>query len=138
LNPLFAAGGPFNPSTFKKSVEPENIPNMPSATASIEFLHQDYQNEMKSLIAKGVSPLSASQEAFKRFSEEEAISIQTFILEASKNKSTQIPSSTPPELKQGCSKMNTIRTNNNREQEHLLTIDEPTLVDNSTDNPKPS
>ena len=109
-----------------KTTEPLNQTETPKPLVT---LYRDYQKNVKRLVETGSSPLLASKQAYQSFSKEEATSLQQFIL-GLPTKSKESSVSPPlPKMKEGCSKMNTIRSINNRDHDPLLTIEAQDPVD---------
>jgi len=109
-----------NSAPCKKTIE----------STEITFLYERYQEHLKHLKETGISPFVASQRAFENFSNEEAIHLQQHILELCRHPNQNFSAPQFPKMAEGCSKMNTIRSINNRDHNLQLTIEELLPVDN--------
>lgn len=92
------------------------------------YWYQQYDKKLKQLKLTGISPLKASQEAFKEFTEKQSKIIQRCILNLDHSQSATDALKAPSNLDENVQHI----INNNREEQHLLTIDAPAVVDNLT------
>ena len=92
------------------------------------YLYQQYDKKLTQLKLTGISPLKASQEAFKEFTEEQSKIIQRCILNLDHRQSAAYMPKAPSTLDENVQHI----INNNREEQLLLTIDTPAVVDNLT------
>ena len=119
---------PTRVSTFKAPSEPILIIN----------LYERYKASLKRLRETGISLMAASQQAYQDFSKEEITHLQQYILESSRFPSQDFSSSSVAKMTEGCSKMNTIRSINNRDHNLQLTIEAPLPVDNLQKSAEPN
>lgn len=93
-------------------------------------LYEQYQEAVKHFREAGNTPLIAFRRAYETFSKEEALGLQKYILELPNSLTNPFISPALSKMEGGCSKMNTIRSINNRDHDLLLTIGANTPVNN--------
>lgn len=108
------------------------------STNPVEQLYQQYQHSLQRLRSAGVSPLSASRQAFNHFTLEQRTALQHYILNPQHPQSGFAASSETKLSRRVDKNVYPIRINNNRAEQLLLTIDAPDSVDNLTSGQAPA